>query len=172
MTKAEKLEAAWSALQSTNSLQEMFEHVDAKYDQIEAAIKRLQWSLDSYREKQKNTQLERIAQQMQLGGVELNDLADFLDKKPKPKSSKRRHIIMAVINGQSISTQGILPKWVTQLGYKTRPEIPEKYFTDEYKELLVKQGLPISQSESSQSESPQSELSRNEVKQNNLTDAA
>ncbi len=165
MTKTEKLEATWSALQSTHCLQEMFEHIDAKYDQIEAVIKRLQSSLDSYRKKQKNAQLECIVQQMHLGGVELNDLTDFLNKKPKAKTnvSKRRHIIMAVIHGKSISTQGILPKWVTQLGYKTRSEIPAEYFTDEYKALLVKQGLLVSKSELSQDVIEPS---------NNITDAA
>lgn len=149
MTKFEKLESAWGILQSKNAIKEMFIQADAKPDEIEKAVERISASFAEHQHDIEAVKLKRLADQIILSEVPLESILDYLGKhrsqfksqlksqlkSPPAKSGHKRHVmVMAIVDGKNVYTQGPLPR---SLGYKSRLDIPEWLYTDEYKAWLI-----------------------------------
>ena len=134
MTKTEKLTAAWSVLQSKNEISEMLTEIDAKPDEISAAVSRLESTANDFENKKRNAVIAKYADQLALAGIGSDELLAYMSKSAnKRKGGKRERIVIAVVDGVEITNFGAMPAQIKEKGIKHRNDIPAKFWTEKGK---------------------------------------
>ncbi len=149
----EKYAAAWEVLQNGALIKQMFAHVDANTDDVNNALRRFRRAKQEYSHWRMEEKIHRFIIMLDMTGLSRDVVLSYLVENKKGRlqeiKSKRKEITsgiaMAVFDGRCIYTQGAMPQWAQKMGFADRDDIPEEYYTNEYKEFLRMQITHYSQ---------------------------
>ncbi len=149
----EKYDAAWEILQNGALIKQMFFHVGANADDVNNALRRFRRAKKEYSHCRMEEKIHRFIIMLDTTGLSREVVLSYLVQNKEVRLKQMKHkrkeitsgIAMAVIDGKCIYTQGEMPQWAELMGFEDRDDIPEEYYTNEYKEFLRMQMAHYSQ---------------------------
>lgn len=143
MTITEQLHAAWETVQSKKSLLKMFEEIGVKSDDIEKLVERISLVREEYLSKMNESNLEKVSQMLAIAGLTMEELVEYETRPRNPKSGSRNYrstyTVVAYYKGKAVNRVGLMPKWAKELGWNSREDIPEEYWTPQHRDHIEAQ---------------------------------
>ena len=140
MTKTEQQQAAWELLQSEKGILGLLKEVGAKPDEVQGVLQRLEKMDAKYQEEKKETFIVSIIQQAALMNISKQELIEYLQRPDKVVSFNHfSYKVVAMVDGKSIGRGGRMPQWAVEKGWLKREDIPEEYWTAEYRNYIESQ---------------------------------
>ncbi|USD58808.1 hypothetical protein J4N45_14465 [Vibrio sp. SCSIO 43140] len=119
-------------LQNADFMMKLFDSAEVTPEHLGRVKTVITNSVDGYQQQKRNDKMNAILEQMRDYNITEDELFSFMTKPRKRTYAKRSaSYVFAVVDGHEVKNQGALPKAVRALGFNSKDDVPELYWTKE-----------------------------------------